>query len=188
MIKLSLAVLLILFSFFSYSEIILAGGMDQFNNMINDFVLDMAEPGSKCEEYLTSKNITISESGFIANVAPSQRIRTVSGLIIDMNNSKGVLQAFKSDANLNKTGISQGVFFNYTKNTVWYVKKEQLRFKDSALRVVGKYVGNSEMKFTNAFNRVESVKIPIIDAICVERGSSNPTMDLLQEFGKAQSK
>jgi len=174
-------------SLFGYSGLILAGGLeqylmnnDQFKNLIGDYTQDIidSEEGSKCEKYLKSKNITISESGFIANVAPSQKIRSVNGLIIDMNNNAGFVQAFRVDKNTNKTTTSQGAIFKYSKNTVWYVKKEQLRFKDSALRIIGKYSGNKEGKFINVYNREESIKVPIIEAICIERGRSNEILQL----------
>ena len=133
-----------------------------------------------CNEYLNSLNLQVTnrtnvmlgELGLLAKVVPSGNIQAFIGLITEFNDKLGSIQGFSTQGvHWIITPISQGAFFNISRNTKFYINPKDMAFNSTIVKVYGKYVNNRRQNYTNSFGRVETVVNPVVDAICIEKGN-----------------
>jgi hypothetical protein len=132
-------------------------------------VNDLSNP-KNCTDYLASKNRSVEEQGLNATAIPTKKLRKVEGTITDLKDNKGLIQGMKiiNYKTLQSVNDATGAMFKYNQKTPWFVRKEGLLLNTSNVKVYGIYSNNVTQTYTNGFNRAQSVKIPVIEALCVE--------------------
>lgn len=142
---------------------------------------DYLEPITKtnnCKSFLASKNLVLKNTeiicfddcGLHTHPKPNNELRKVTGKLIDLNDKVAVIQGSKviNYKTLKSIDNASGALLKLSNKTQWYINKDTLVLNGDSIRAYGNYVNNFTQSYTNAFNRVQKVKIPVIDTLCVE--------------------
>jgi hypothetical protein len=138
-----------------------------------------------CGAALTARKVRSNARGMRVSIDPDNEIRHIEGKLKSYSNDSGLIQNDVTELFTNRL-IQSAALFRSTKDTIW-IKKQDLVIGDTYVRIVGQYVANRKIEWTNQYGRKTQSDSIVLQAICIEpidRSDSNPLGALSGILGK----